>query len=36
MRTGAPPEVFQGVVGLARSVLLPADYTALASRLEAA
>ena len=34
MRLGAPPEAFQGVVGLARSVLRPADFDALATRLE--
>ena len=34
MRLSAPPEAFQGVVGLARSVLRPADFDALATRLE--
>jgi Hemerythrin HHE cation binding domain len=35
MRATAPPEAFQGVYGLAGSVLDPADFTALARRLEA-
>jgi Hemerythrin HHE cation binding domain len=34
MRAGAPAEVFQGVWGLAGSVLEPADLTALAARLD--
>jgi hypothetical protein len=34
MRAGAPAEVFEGVWGLARSVLDPADLVALARRLE--
>lgn len=33
MRAGAPAEVFEGVWGLARSVLSPADHAALGSRL---
>jgi Hemerythrin HHE cation binding domain len=33
MRETAPPPVFEGVVGLARSVLDPADFAALAQRL---
>ena len=33
MRMSAPPEAFDGVVGLARSVLEPADFGALAARL---
>ena len=33
MRMTAPPEAFDGVVGLARSVLDPADFGALAARL---
>jgi hypothetical protein len=33
MQLGAPPEVFAGVCGLAQSVLEPADYAALATRL---
>ena len=33
MRMAAPPEAFDGVVGLARSVLDPADFAALADRL---
>jgi hypothetical protein len=33
MRDGAPAEVFEGVWGLAGSVLDPADHTALAKRL---
>ena len=33
MRMSAPPEAFDAVVGLARSVLEPADFGALAARL---
>ncbi len=33
MRMAAPPEAFDAVVSLARSVLPPADFTALAARL---
>ena len=33
MRAGAPAEVFQGVWGLAGTVLTPGDHAALASRL---
>jgi hypothetical protein len=33
MRMGAPEEAFEAVVGLARSVLLPADFDVLAVRL---
>lgn len=33
MRMAAPPEAFDGVVSLARSVLQPADFTVLAARL---
>jgi hypothetical protein len=33
MQAGAPKEVFDGVMGLTRSLLSPADYTALAARL---
>jgi hypothetical protein len=33
MRESAPPQVFDGVMGLARSVLDPADFAALARRL---
>jgi hypothetical protein len=33
MRMAAPPEAFEAVVGLARSVLAPADYSSLAARL---
>jgi len=33
MRMGAPEEAFEAVVGLARSVLLPADFGVLAGRL---
>jgi hypothetical protein len=33
MRMAAPPEAFDAVVSLARSVLQPADYSALAARL---
>ena len=33
IRMSAPPEAFDGVVGLARSVLHPADFGALAARL---
>lgn len=33
MREGAPPEVFEGVIGLARSVLEPREYAATLSRL---
>ncbi|MGH9275325.1 MAG: hemerythrin domain-containing protein, partial [Acidimicrobiales bacterium] len=36
MRTGAPAEVFEGVWGLAGSVLDPADLSALARRLDIA
>ena len=36
MQAGAPPEVFAGVWRLGQSVLEPADYTALAARLEVA
>jgi hypothetical protein len=36
MRMAAPQEAFDAVVGLARSVLLPADYSALADRLDIA
>ena len=36
MRMSAPPEAFGGVVGLARSVLRPGDFDALATRLELA
>jgi hypothetical protein len=36
MKAGAPPEVFAGVWRLVQSVLEPADYTALAARLEVA
>ena len=34
MRAGAPQEAFDAVVGLARSVLQPADFDGLATRLE--
>ena len=34
MRMSAPPEAFAGVVGLARSVLHPTDYAAVAARLD--
>jgi hypothetical protein len=34
MRMSAPAEAFAGVVSLARSVLLPADFAALAARLQ--
>jgi hypothetical protein len=34
MRMTAPPEAFSGVVGIARSVLEPADFTALGARLK--
>ena len=34
MRMTAPPEVFNGVVGIARSVLEPADFAALGERLK--
>lgn len=33
MQANAPAEVFAGVMGLARSVLLPADYAAVAQRI---
>lgn len=33
MQAGAPPEVFAGVVGLARSVLVPDDFEELSTRL---
>ncbi len=33
MQAGAPPEVFAGVWALAGSVLTPADYVALGTRL---
>ena len=33
MQAGAPPEVFAGVVGLARTVLAPQDFATLSSRL---
>ena len=33
MRMAAPPEAFAGVVDLARSVLTPTDFQALAGRL---
>lgn len=33
MQAGAPPEVFEGVWGLAQSVLVPADHQAVARRL---
>lgn len=33
MRAGAPPEVFEGVWGLTGSVLSPADFAALGTRL---
>jgi hypothetical protein len=33
VRAAAPPEAFEAVVGLARSVLRPADFSALAGRL---
>lgn len=33
MQAGAPPEVFAGVVGLARSVLVPDDFDAVSRRL---
>jgi hypothetical protein len=33
IRMAAPPEAFEGVLGLSRSVLLPADYSALTVRL---
>ncbi|HEY3484888.1 MAG TPA: hypothetical protein VGK49_05855, partial [Ilumatobacteraceae bacterium] len=36
MRMSAPPEAFGAVVGLARSVLRPVDFDALATRLELA
>jgi hypothetical protein len=34
MRMAAPPEAFAGVVGLARSVLRPADFASLEARLQ--
>jgi hypothetical protein len=36
MRTAAPPEAFEATMGLAGSVLRPADYRSLAERLEVA
>jgi len=33
MKAGAPPEAFAGVVGLARSVLVPAEFSKVATRL---
>jgi hypothetical protein len=36
MRAAAPPEAFEATMGLARSVLRPADYRSLAERLEVA
>ena len=36
MRMAAPPEAFDATIGLARSVLQPLDFTALANRLEIA
>jgi hypothetical protein len=33
MKMGAPPEVFQGAWSLAGTVLTPADYAALGTRL---
>jgi hypothetical protein len=36
MRLAAPPEAFDATVGLARSVLRPSDFVALADRLEVA
>ena len=33
IRMAAPPEAFDGIVGLARSVLVPGDFAALATRL---
>jgi len=36
MRMAAPPEAFDATIGLARSVLQPVDFTALANRLEIA
>ncbi len=36
MRLAAPPEAFDATIGLARSVLQPIDFTALANRLEVA
>jgi hypothetical protein len=35
MKAAAPPEGFAGVLGLARAVLPPADFAALASRVAA-
>jgi hypothetical protein len=35
MKAAAPPEAFAGVLGLARAVLPPADFAALASRVAA-
>jgi hypothetical protein len=35
MRASAPPEAFEGVYGLAGSVLESADFAALSQRLEA-
>jgi hypothetical protein len=36
LRLAAPPEAFDATMGLARSVLRPSDFTALADRLEVA
>jgi hypothetical protein len=36
LRLAAPPEAFDATMGLARSVLRPADFVALADRLEVA
>jgi hypothetical protein len=36
IRLAAPPEAFDATMGLARSVLRPADFVALADRLEVA
>ena len=36
IRLAAPPEAFDATMGLARSVLRPSDFTALAARLEVA
>ncbi len=36
VRLAAPPEAFEATIGLARSVLRPADFSALTDRLEAA
>ena len=32
-QAGAPPEVFAGMLGLTRSVISPADYAQVATRL---